>query len=64
MCGSGVFLIIHDAEFNKVIEYNSGTAGKGHFTSEDAFEALRAAKDKQKIYKYYDDDAYSSLQRD
>ena len=44
MCNVGVLLVIHDAEYHKVIEYNSGTAQKGGFSSADAFRALEAAR--------------------
>ena len=58
MCNVGVHLIIHDAEFDKVIEYNSGTASQGRFTTKDALQALNKAKCGQLIYKYFDDDGY------
>ena len=53
-----VHLIMHDAEFDKVIEYNSGTASQGRFTTKDALFALNTAKCGQLIYKYFDDDGY------
>ena len=40
MSNVSVHLIIHDAEYDKVIEYNSGTIKKGHFTTKDALKAL------------------------
>ena len=44
MSNVSVHLIIHDAEYDKVIEYNSGTINKGHFTTKDALKALDDAK--------------------
>jgi len=61
MCNVGVHLIIHDAEFDKVIEYNSGTASQGRFTIKDALRALEETKKGQWVYKYFDDDSYSNL---
>ena len=51
LCDLDILLVINDAEMNKVIEYNSGTVLKGHFSLEKASQAVIAARDGKKIHK-------------
>ena len=41
MCNLGIFLVIYDPEFSKVVEYNSGTFERGFFTQDDALRTLK-----------------------
>lgn len=54
-----VFLVMHDQEMNKVIEYNSGSPEKkGIFDKDAAMYALMQAHNKIKIHKYVSDDFF------
>ena len=62
MCNLGILMIIHDAEMNKVIEYNSGSITEGKiFSMKDAIRVQKAACQNTMGYKYYTDDAYKNL---
>ena len=54
-----IFMVMHDREMNKVIEYNSGSSvRKGLFTKEQALYVLDEAITKLKIHKYITDDEF------
>ena len=47
LCKLDMLLVIHDAEMNKVIEYNSGRADQGTlFGLEEATEIVQKARSK------------------
>ena len=58
LCDLDILLVINDTEMNKVIEYNSGTERKGHFTLEDATREIMAARSGLKLHKKLDDDSH------
>ena len=59
MCKLDMFLVIHDQEMNKVIEYNSGSQHLGTlFNLEKASEMVHLARDKKLIHKLLNDDIY------
>lgn len=64
MCKLDMLLVIHDAEMNKVIEYNSGSENLGTlFDLEKASEMVHLARAKQMIHKLLNDDIYKKLLR-
>ena len=63
MCNVAVLLVIHDAEFNKVIEYNSGTSSD-LFTLKEATNVLDLASNKKVIHKYFTNDDYEQFCKD
>ena len=54
----GIFLVIHDHEFNKIYEYNSGTYESGLFQIDDAYRALKLGKNGEVQHKYFTNDDY------
>ena len=56
LCNLGIVLVIHDAEMNKVIQYNSGTSKNGLFTLDAARNALQEVQDKKKFYEFHTDE--------
>ena len=54
----GIFLVIHDHEFNKVYEYNSGTYESGLFQIDDVHRVLKLAKCGEVLHKYFTNDDF------
>lgn len=64
LCKLDMLLVIHDAEMNKVIEYNSGSQHLGTlFDLEKASEMVHLARGKKMIHKLLNDDIYKKLLR-
>ena len=51
MIGVQVYVVMHDQEMNKVLEYTSGKPKTGLFTLSEAQRVLTAAENKQKALK-------------
>ena len=50
-----VFLLMHDTEINKIVEYNSATSNGGVYTIKHAEEALGKIMHNRTKYEYVTD---------
>ena len=63
LCGMDIFMVIHDTEIGRVIQYTSGTIEKGLFDLDKAKEVLEQAKGSTKWYDHITNDDYSKFLR-